>query len=311
MTIYISLFSQFYFTTLFRVLDNYAGCVKCPKGTQLKGNKCEFCSIGTFNPMPANKFQCERCEPGKTTRTKGSTHYTDCVEIEPVEIVDDNTYLIIIGAVVGFFVLLIIILWCICLYNKKRRREREDHQRALKRQKHARDEEDRRLRHEEMIRKREKERRKQESYDMNRNNMVSFNDEDDDQQADHQTDPPPSTKNKKAPQPPGMEIESIESQSGSEIETDSGSDDEEGTKSPKPKEDIKPEVDQDKPEVDLEKAAAGSELERSDSQEPKSILRKVSKYEKSESERQPKRIQELRKVFKFVPQCHFLIGREA
>ena len=127
--------------------------------------------------------------------------------------------------------------------------------------------------------------------------MVSFNDEDDDQQADHQTDPPPSTKNKKAPQPPGMEIESIESQSGSEIETDSGSDDEEGTKSPKPKEDIKPEVDQDKPEVDLEKAAAGSELERSDSQEPKSILRKVSKYEKSESERQPKRIQELRKVF--------------
>ena len=272
------------------------------KGTHLKGNKCEFCSIGTFNPVPANKYFCERCEPGKTTRTKGATHYTDCVAIEESEVIEDNTYLIIIGAVVGFFVLLIILLWCICLYNKKRRREREDHQRALKRQKHARDEEDRRLRHEEMIRKREKERRKHESYDMNRNNMVSFNDEDDDQPANHhQADPPPSTKAKKAPQPPGMEIESIESQSGSEIETDSGSEDDDGgTKSPLAKEEDKPEAGQSKPEVDLEKAAAGSELERSDSQEPKSILRKVSKYEKSESERQPKRIQELRPVFKMM-----------
>ena len=302
----------------------------------MKGNKCEFCSIGTFNPVPANKFSCERCEPGKTTRTKGATHYTDCVQIEESEVIEDNTYLIIIGAVVGFFVLLIILLWCICLYNKKRRREREDHQRALKRQKHARDEEDRRLRHEEMIRKREKERRKQESYDMNRHNMVSFNDEDDDQPANHtQADPPASTKSKKAPQPPGtrfkivfffvhffacscylleckvaqnvckpcqgMEIESIESQSGSEIETDSGSEDDGGTKSPLAKEEDKPEVGQSKPDVDLEKAAAGSELERSDSQEPKSILRKVSKYEKSESERQPKRIQELRQVFKLTP----------
>ena len=176
----------------------------------MKGNKCEFCSIGTFNPVPANKFSCERCEPGKTTRTKGATHYTDCVQIEESEVIEDNTYLIIIGAVVGFFVLLIILLWCICLYNKKRRREREDHQRALKRQKHARDEEDRRLRHEEMIRKREKERRKQESYDMNRHNMVSFNDEDDDQPANHtQADPPASTKSKKAPQPPGTRFKIV------------------------------------------------------------------------------------------------------
>ena len=98
-----------------------------------------------------------------------------------------------------------------------------------------------------------------------------------------------------------MEIESIESQSGSEIETDSGSEDDGGTKSPLAKEEDKPEVGQSKPDVDLEKAAAGSELERSDSQEPKSILRKVSKYEKSESERQPKRIQELRQVFKLTP----------
>ncbi|XP_021344300.1 uncharacterized protein LOC110444201 isoform X4 [Mizuhopecten yessoensis] len=52
-------------------------CVNCAVGTYKNDNTCVLCAIGEFSDSE-RQTSCQRCPPGTTTQTRGSTHRTHC-----------------------------------------------------------------------------------------------------------------------------------------------------------------------------------------------------------------------------------------
>ena len=185
----------------YKALDGDKGCVQCPKGTKLVAakNLCQFCPIGTFQGNPGFR-SCEKCPEGKTTKTEGTVSVWDCIQ-KPVEDEDSNGMLtIVVAAVLGFVLILIIMICCCCKIAKNRRRKREIHEQSLRRERARREKEERRLELAEKELERQNTIRKRE-LEQQKASMIMESEE-----------KSKSLKSNKAPQPPGMEVASIESQ---------------------------------------------------------------------------------------------------
>ena len=228
------------------------GCLKCPKGSRLLGNECVLCRIGEYQEIPGTS-KCFSCPAGKTTVSVGTTSIFKCVDA-PTESSSLLPF-IIAGCAAGFIILLALVLCVVCVMHKKKRQRQRQHLEAV--QRHARNERAEQEKAEQLAQlEREREAREAEFARQRAERRAMMNALSVEQE--NQEPIPVENESDKS----SCDEEDDDMAKPSQVESESGEDNED---------DLDAEVANT-----FQKAAAEKD-------EPKSILRKVSKYEKGQT----------------------------
>ncbi|XP_076810906.1 uncharacterized protein LOC143453455 [Clavelina lepadiformis] len=113
------------------------GCVPCPKGTYLVGEKCDFCPMDTYQNTTGQQF-CQRCPGSLGTHIPGASDKSYCKVTKDMSSGSSGVILIAVGVVGGVLVLVAVVIVVVFIRKRKRNNRYKKEQERKRREQEAR-----------------------------------------------------------------------------------------------------------------------------------------------------------------------------